>query len=164
MGEKMFAVQGRNQQDRWLIAHNRDFWYWLPRQSTVDYKNYVPQICFSVLWVPNQSAIFPILGASLFCRICSQACKAATNKTDDWLQITKIFGIGSLGNRQLITKTMYHRFAFLYCGFPTRVRFFQSWAPAATPACLRNSKWYKSRPSSSRCRFLDSSMIHVLLH
>ena len=64
MDEKMFALQGRNQQDRRLIAHNQDFWYWLPRQSTVDYKNYVPQIYFSVLWVPNQSAIFPILGAS----------------------------------------------------------------------------------------------------
>jgi len=38
------------------------------------------------------------------------------------------FSIGSLGNRQLTQKMKYHRFAFLYYGWPTRVRFFHSWA------------------------------------
>ena len=40
------------------------------------------------------------------------------------------FSIGSLGNRQLTQKIKYHRFNFLYCVWPTRVRFFHSWAGA----------------------------------
>ena len=38
------------------------------------------------------------------------------------------FNIRSPGNRQLTPKIMYHRFAFLYCGCPTKVRLFHSWA------------------------------------
>ena len=68
------------------------------------------------------------------------------------------FSIGSLDNRQLSQKIKYHRFAFLYCGWPTRVRFFHPCAGGRvhtrTNLSSRNFMYVNHRRSVSSTSYM----------
>jgi len=95
----------------------------LNRNLNLDLYREIPRKLSFSMWWHRLYAHFIIL-------VCGAAAQEWKNRTlvGHALSRKANFSIGSICNRQLTTKIKYHRFAFVYCGWATRVRFLHSWA------------------------------------